>query len=86
MVRISPKLLPKQDRRVPAPFTAGLVWSADAPTMPGWYWIQEAPNDEPRIVCVIMWDGTQLVESQCGLDVRKMRLHRWAGPIERPVA
>lgn len=82
MVRVTPK----SDRRLPAPHAAGLHWGAAAPTEPGWYWVLEAPNDDPRIVHIFTWDGETLIEAQCGMDVRKMRMQCWAGPIEHPVA
>ena len=82
MVRVTPR----SDRRLPAPFAAGLQWGAEPPAAAGWYWVLEAPNDEPRIVHVFSWDGEKLIEAQCGMDVRKMRMHCWAGPIEEPAS
>ena len=83
MVRITPQV---ERSRLPFAFAAGLHWSAEAPTDPGWYWVLEVPNDEPRIVNVFSWNGGTLIEAQCGMDVQKMHMHRWAGPIEKPVS
>lgn len=81
MVRIHPDT-ERTHRPQTAP--AHLRWHAQAPTEPGWYWMLEAPHAEPRIVFVLTWDGETLIESDCGLDVEKMGMQCWAGPIEAP--
>lgn len=59
-----------------------LKWTSEAPTVPGWYWMNE--DDEKSIVAIRMEPGLVLYDSCSEIDRSLPVDTEWYGPIEPP--
>lgn len=72
-----------------------MIWTAEKPTKPGFYWVKEmrwiASGDQfavPEIVCIVLSDDrlgfyVDVADERAWIELHEVT-GQWAGPLEPP--